>query len=199
MKLIAIEGADGCGKSTMCQLLKTRHPEWYFTSEPCPWTRHGVLARELLSGKSVYPREALLHLMLLARCEHQQFMEGLDPDLDVVNVVITDRHNASILVYQAEFYKQDTLLDLCRRGPTPFATVIIGGVSAQVIAERCRARGAKEPYLDQLDSILRRYTVLFRDPPACVGHCLMVDALGLTSEEVTDRVEKLVLELLNRP
>jgi thymidylate kinase len=81
MKIIALEGIDGCGKSTLIRHWKhesttagRRYDNWVFGEEPSPYTSFGSMTREFLHGNHMpgsneLPKEALLALMMLSRFE----------------------------------------------------------------------------------------------------------------------------------
>ncbi len=97
-RLIALEGPDGCGKSTQARLLAERLGA-LLVREP-GGTPLGELLREVLLSTDA-PRvderaEALL--MLASRAQHVS--EVIEPALGAGRWVITDRFSGSTLAYQ---------------------------------------------------------------------------------------------------
>ncbi len=96
-RLIALEGIDGCGKSTQAGLLAGRL-DALLTFEPGA-TPLGASLRDLLlhRGQPVAERSEAL-LMAADRAQH--VTEVVRPALDRGTWVVTDRYSASTLAYQ---------------------------------------------------------------------------------------------------
>jgi dTMP kinase len=100
--LLALEGIDGCGKSTQAKLLtaalKERGLEVVLTSEPTD-SPLGQQIREYFQGPERYlsPKEEL-NLFMADRREH--VAEVIDPALAEGKIVITDRYYYSSVAYQ---------------------------------------------------------------------------------------------------
>ena len=100
--LLALEGIDGCGKSTQAELLaaalKERGLEVVLTHEPTD-SSLGRLIREYFQGSERYliPKEEL-NLFMANRREH--VAEVIDPALAEGKIVISDRYYYSSVAYQ---------------------------------------------------------------------------------------------------
>jgi dTMP kinase len=97
-RLIALEGIDGCGKSTQARILADRL-DAVLTFEPGA-TPLGASLRTLLldrDGAAVSPRAEAL-LMAADRAQH--VAEVVVPALEAGRWVVTDRYAASTLAYQ---------------------------------------------------------------------------------------------------
>jgi dTMP kinase len=100
--LLALEGIDGCGKSTQAELLasalRERGLEVVLTCEPTD-TPLGRQIREYFQGSERYlsPREEL-NLFMADRRVH--VAEVIDPALTEGKIVITDRYYYSSVAYQ---------------------------------------------------------------------------------------------------
>jgi len=97
-RLIALEGIDGCGKSTQARLLAARLGA-RLTFEPGDTALGRSLRTLLLHGGEVGPlprAEALL--MAADRAQHVD--EVLEPELAAGRWVVTDRYSGSTLAYQ---------------------------------------------------------------------------------------------------
>jgi thymidylate kinase len=135
--LVVLEGIGGVGKTTVCKLLRERHPDWYFSTEPCQKTFFGKLARAGIDGdinafgdhrSFKIAKDGMLHLMDLARYEHLAMIEErLVSDLSDWDraVVVLDRYTGSTLIYQQERWSMGTLLDLCGRHRIPDLGILL--------------------------------------------------------------------------
>ena len=100
--LLALEGVDGCGKSTQAELLaaalRERGLEVVLTCEPTT-SPLGQQIREYFQGPDRYlsPKEEL-NLFMADRREH--VAEVIDPALAEGKIVITDRYYYSSVAYQ---------------------------------------------------------------------------------------------------
>jgi dTMP kinase len=100
--LLALEGVDGCGKSTQAELLATalreRGREVVLTCEPTDGDL-GRQIREYFQGPTRYlsPKEEL-NLFMADRREHVE--EVIEPALAKGKIVITDRYYYSSVAYQ---------------------------------------------------------------------------------------------------
>lgn len=100
--LLALEGVDGCGKSTQAELLasalRERSLEVVLTREPTD-SLLGRQIREYFQGSERYlsPKEEL-NLFMADRREH--VAEVIDPALAEGKIVISDRYYYSTVAYQ---------------------------------------------------------------------------------------------------
>jgi dTMP kinase len=100
--LLALEGIDGCGKSTQAELLaaalRARGLEVVLTCEPTD-SPLGQQIREYFQGPERYlsPKEEL-NLFMADRREH--VAEVIEPALAEGKIVITDRYYYSSVAYQ---------------------------------------------------------------------------------------------------
>ena len=97
-RLIALEGIDGCGKSTQAALLAD-HLKARLTFEPGA-TPLGTALRELLLNPALPDVEARAEALLMAADRAQHVAEVIDPLLAAGTSVVTDRFTASTLAYQ---------------------------------------------------------------------------------------------------
>jgi dTMP kinase len=97
-RLIALEGIDGCGKSTQARLLAERLGA-LLTFEPGATPLGGSL-RTLLLDPSLPPVTERAEALLMAADRAQHVAEVLDPALGVGRWVVTDRYSASTFAYQ---------------------------------------------------------------------------------------------------
>ena len=97
-RLIALEGIDGCGKSTQARLLADRLGA-LLTFEPGA-TRLGASLRTLLLDRDQPPVAERAEALLMAADRAQHVAEVVRPALDRGDWVVTDRFSASTLAYQ---------------------------------------------------------------------------------------------------
>jgi len=97
-RLIALEGIDGCGKSTQARLLAERLGA-ILTFEPGA-TRLGSALRRLLLDGDQPPVSERSEALLMAADRAQHLAEVVMPALDAGTWVVTDRFSASTMAYQ---------------------------------------------------------------------------------------------------
>jgi dTMP kinase len=96
--LIALEGIDGCGKSTQAALLAGRLGA-VLTFEPGA-TPLGRSLRSLLLDRDQPPVAEQAEALLMAADRAQHLADVVRPALDAGTWVVTDRFSASTLAYQ---------------------------------------------------------------------------------------------------
>ncbi len=146
-RLIALEGIDGCGKSTQAKLLADRLGA-LLTFEPGA-TILGQSLRRLLLDTDQAPVSERAEALLMAADRAQHLAEVVVPALDAGAWVVTDRYAASTLAYQGFGRGIDrgelaTLIEWATRGLAPDLTVLID-VPAETAADR-RGRGAGDRF-----------------------------------------------------
>jgi dTMP kinase len=196
-RLIALEGIDGCGKSTQAQLLSVRLGA-LLTFEPGA-TRLGASLRHLLLDRDQPAVSERSEALLMAADRAQHVAEVVRPALDRETWVVTDRFSASTVAYQGygrglDRSELDRLIGWATGGVTPDLNVLID-VPVDVA---CRRRGgARGDRLEgEGEEFLARvadgYHRLADDPAA---PWLVVDGSGSVDEvaaAVWSGVERLV-------
>ncbi len=139
-RLIALEGIDGCGKSTQAQLLAERLAA-LLTFEPGA-TALGSSLRRLLLDAGEGPVATRTEALLMAADRAQHVAEVVAPALETGTWVVTDRFSASTLAYQGYGRGLDPaalagLIHWATGGVAPDATVLID-VPVEVAASRRR-------------------------------------------------------------
>lgn len=94
---ITIEGIDGCGKSTLAELLSQDYPDALLTQEPVEGTWHGDVVREALRRETGPFTDAFL--FMADRAEHLH--STVKPALQEGKMVISDRSADSTYAYQS--------------------------------------------------------------------------------------------------
>ncbi|MGH9081641.1 MAG: dTMP kinase [Acidimicrobiales bacterium] len=140
-RLIALEGIDGCGKSTQAQRLADRLGA-LLTFEPGA-TELGVSLRRLLLDSGEVPVAGRAEALLMAADRAQHVAEVVLPALEAGTWVVTDRYAASTLAYQGhgrglDLTWLDRLVEWATDGVVPDVTVLID-VPVAVAASRRRA------------------------------------------------------------
>jgi len=194
--LLALEGVDGCGKSTQAGLLATalqaRGLEVVLTCEPTD-SSQGQQIREYFQGSSRYlSAKEELNLFMSDRREHVE--EVIKPALDEGKLVITDRYYYSSVAYQGalgldpdRILAQNEVL-----APRPDLAVILTLPVAQALTRlsgtspRARQVSEEPAYLEKVAAI---YASL-KGP-----HLRQVDASG-TPEAVHAALLNLTREFL---
>jgi dTMP kinase len=192
--LLALEGVDGCGKSTQAELLasalRERGLEVVLTCEPTD-SPLGQQIREYFQGPTRYlsPKEEL-NLFMADRREH--VAEVIDPALAEGKIVITDRYYYSSVAYQGalgldpdRILAQNEILAV-----RPDLTVILTLPVAQAMArlsgtpQRVRQVSEDSAYLERVATIYAglqgpHLRHLDASPPAQAVHAAL---LSLTLE-----------------
>ncbi|MHB1710108.1 MAG: dTMP kinase [Acidimicrobiales bacterium] len=127
-RLIALEGIDGCGKSTQARKLATRLGA-VLTFEPGA-TRLGRSLRSLLLDPGLPTVNDRSEALLMAADRAQHVAEVVAPALERGSWVVTDRFSGSTLAYQGygrglDREKLDGLVGWATRGLNPDLTVLI--------------------------------------------------------------------------
>jgi dTMP kinase len=127
-RLIALEGVDGCGKSTQAVLL-ARVLDALSTAEPGA-TQLGATLRTLLLDPGLPPVSERAEALLMAADRAQHVAEVVRPALEEGRWVVTERFSGSTLAYQG--YGRGLDLAELRRlvlwaagGITPDLTVLL--------------------------------------------------------------------------
>jgi dTMP kinase len=147
-RLIALEGIDGCGKSTQARLLADRLGA-RLTFEPGA-TRLGGSLRTLLLDVDQPPVGGRAEALLMAADRAQHVAEVVQPALDAGTWVVTDRFSASTLAYQGygrglDRAELDPLIGWATGGLAPDLTVLI---DVPVELARARRGGGEEDRLE---------------------------------------------------
>lgn len=198
-RLIALEGVDGCGKSTQARLLFERIGEAkaVLTSEPGA-TRLGVGLRSLLLDPHLPPVSARAEALLLAADRADHVAEVLGPALGAGRWVVTDRYSGSTLAYQGYGRKIDLAL---LEGLIEFATSGLRAdlnvlVDVPLDVARSRLAGERPDRLERLEAAFHeRVRDGYMDIAASDPSWVVVDGCG-SVDEVSSRVVEVVTEKL---
>ena len=192
--LIALEGIDGCGKSTQAELLRetleARGVAAVVFREPGQ-TPHGDAIRRLfIEGRTVPPRE---EMRLFLEDRRIDVHDNIGPALAAGKVVIMDRYYFSSMAYQGALGLDPEEIRAANEAfaPRPDRTLILD-VSPSVGIARIRAR-RDVPNSFEREDVLTRVGQIFRS--LANGDVVAVDASGDT-EVVRGHILDEVLALL---
>jgi dTMP kinase len=201
-RLIALEGIDGCGKSTQAKrLADTLGAE--LTFEPGA-TALGVALRRLLLGPGEPGPSLRAEALLMAADRAQHVEEIIEPALAAGRWVVTDRFSGSTLAYQG--HGRGLALDELRAvvswatgGLEPDLSVLIE-VDPVEARRRLAAEGAAFDRLERLDPafhdrVRAGFSALAAADP---GHWAVVDGTAAPGA-VADEVLASVTARLGRP
>ncbi|MDR3354519.1 MAG: dTMP kinase [Synergistaceae bacterium] len=204
---IVLEGIDGSGKTTQCDMLadflsaRLGRSSVVRTFEPGDWDGGGIL-RDLSLGGQLEGRWSRFFLFMADRCEH--LTRVIIPALEEGRVVICDRYTASTMAYQVlsdpqvsdEIAGFMSRLPACLGMPEPDAVILLD-VDAGTAEARMRARGKRDFFetmgRDYFERVRSAY--LTQMESAAGERWMLIDASG-SPDEVFERISKRVLELL---
>jgi len=198
-RLIALEGVDGCGKSTQARLLADALGA-LVTAEPGA-TQLGATLRSLVLDPGLPPVSDRAEALLVAADRAQHVSEVVLPALEKGRWVVTDRFSASTLAYQGYGRGLDVgelrrLVSWAAAGVAPDLTVVLD-VPVAVARERLDLDGAGADRLERLDAgfherVRAGYLAL---ADADLGTWAVLDATG-DIEAVAHKVMAVVVERL---
>ncbi|HWE67149.1 MAG TPA: dTMP kinase [Acidimicrobiales bacterium] len=199
-RLLALEGIDGCGKSTQARALAKRLGAT-LTHEPGATTLGASLRQLLLAADapSVTLRAEAL-LMAADRAEHVALVVA--PELEAGRWVVSDRFSGSTLAYQGygrglDLDQLARLVDWATAGLAPDLSILVD-VEVPVAQQRL-ARSAP----DRLERLGAEFAGRVRDgflalAAADPAHWVVVDGTA-DPAEVTTRIVEEVQRRLGRP
>jgi dTMP kinase len=203
--LIAIEGIDGAGKSTLAnilarQLIALNHSV-ILTKEP-GGTHLGKQLRDILQTQ-LYPLDPKAEYLLFAADRAQHFHDIIIPYLEQNNIVISDRMSDSSLVYQGygrglDIPTLQTINAWAMNNITPDITIYVR-VAYTVARERIMQRNMQlTAFEKEQDIFLQKLVVGFDDLLLSNPHCIVID--GTTTPEIVaiTAIEKVLKWITSR-
>jgi dTMP kinase len=144
--LVAIEGIDGAGTTTLSRLLsetlKKRGRNFVCGCEPTPGPV-GRLIREALAGRTPLEPKTLARLFTADRHEHLYGTDGIRKNLDSGVIYITDRYFFSSLAYQTLDADWEWVDELNADFPLPGHLIFLG-IPVSDAMNRLSSRSSRE-------------------------------------------------------
>ncbi len=183
-RLIALEGIDGCGKSTQARLLADRLGA-VLTFEPGATSLGGAL-RTLVLDPGQAPVSDRAEALLMAADRAQHVAEVVRPALAGGTWVVTDRYSGSTMAYQGygrglDLGELDRLVEWATGGLAPDLSIL---VEVDPAVGRARRHGSPDDRMEgQDDGFLGRVAEGYR----CLADqqqspWLVVDGTGAIDE-----------------
>jgi len=181
-RLIALEGIDGCGKSTQARLLAERLGA-VSTFEPGA-TALGKSLRALLLDRQEAPVSTRAEALLMAADRAQHVTDVIVPALESGQWVVTDRYSPSTLAYQGfgrglDREVLEALVGWATAGLRPDLTVLF---DVPVLVAASRRSGAADRMEAEGEAFLQRvadgYLTLAAESAESEERWLVVDATG---------------------
>jgi dTMP kinase len=187
-RLIALEGIDGCGKSTQAKRLSARL-DALLTFEPGA-TGLGASLRRLLLDPDQPAVSPGAEALLMAADRAQHVAEVVQPALDAGTWVVTDRFSASTLAYQGfgrglDRAELERLIGWATQGLVPDLTVLI---EVPVDVAAARRTGSDDRFEEEGRQFQQRVAEGYRAlAEESAGSWVVVDGTGPV-EEVAEAV-----------
>jgi dTMP kinase len=192
---IAIEGAEGCGKSTqvglLTEALSKKGIDVIATREP-GGTLLGERVRELVLETLSEPIEPRAEALLMAAQRAQHVARLIRPSLEAGKTVVVDRFSGSTLAYQGAGRGLDSaglvnILDWATDGLWPDLNLLLDVPEEVAFARRC-ARESNDRFEKERRDFHARVMEGFRELARSESSTwAVIDATG-TPEEVLERV-----------
>jgi dTMP kinase len=184
--LIAIEGIDGSGKTTIAKFLaeelRRRGYDVVVFKEPTN-SEYGRKIRQILKNRCVNPEE---ELELFIRDREFDVRENILPALKEGKIVVMDRYYYSTVAYQGALgIDVDYIMKLNEKFPKPDLVIILD-VSPETALKRIRAK-RKPDRFENLD-YLRRVRQIFLN--------LKNNVVVVNAERDVDEVKREVLNIV---
>jgi dTMP kinase len=197
-RLLALEGIDGCGKSTQARALAEALGA-ELTYEPGA-TPMGARLRELLLAPDAPPLADRTEALLMAADRAEHVTRVIEPALAAGAWVVTDRFSASTIAYQGYGRGLDSdelraLVSWAAAGIVPDLSVLVD-VPVEVAAARLAAAGRRGA--DRLERLGRDFAAAVRagflaQAAAEAGRWLVVDGTtdaGTLTARIVDAVHE---------
>lgn len=188
---LALEGMDGCGKTTQSKLLaQTLSSQGYnvlLTQEPTTG-RIGRLIREELKAPTMPPKSVAL-LFAADRLEH--WAQEIEPALKAGKVVICDRYVMSSLAYQGALCRLAWVEALNMYAPRPDLTVYLQSGRTKEVLERREEDDAYERDQAFQTKVQDNYFKLMQHPKW--GPMTIINA-SVSPEETAEAITESCLE-----
>lgn len=196
--LIAIEGLDGAGTTTLAQTLGQRLEQsgrtCRLTAEPSRGPI-GLMIRRALTGEIELDEPALALLFAADRLDHLD--REIEPALRQDYIVITDRYNWSSLAYQSITLAPDWVAAINRQARPADLTLLLDASVETCLDRMGRRGGTAERYEKKtiLGKVREGYLAL-AEQAAAAGQAVTVIDSEKSPEQVAALAEAAVSALL---
>ncbi|MEM1535368.1 MAG: dTMP kinase [Candidatus Pacearchaeota archaeon] len=199
--LIAFDGIDGCGKSSIAKLirdyLKKQNYKVLLTHEPSETTT-GKKIKELVrkKGSEKFSRQFWLTLFTQDRLEHTKSI--ILPKLEEGFIVLVDRYYYSTLAYQLNENEWKNYLEKYRFVKPNIAFIL--DVDPKIGIERTAKRGLKKAIFERenfLVKVRKKYLTFFKKARQFDENIFLIDA-NQPLKKVFSDVKKIIDDALER-
>jgi dTMP kinase len=196
-RFVAIEGVDGCGKSTQVRRLASTLGA-IATFEPGD-TELGMALRAVVLGPAV-PMTPLAELLIMAADRAQHVAQLIEPALASGRDVVSDRYSGSTLAYQGFGRGLDLegvrrVLEVATGGLDPDVTILLDCPPAVAVARRVGRGGRGDRFESSDVAFAARVRAGFLELAAAAPTWRLVDA-SQPSIDVDHAVDAAVAEVL---
>jgi len=202
--LIAVEGVDGCGKSTfaksLAQSLLAQNLSPVLTREP-GGTNFGLKLRQILQYRDQISKlDTKAEYLLFAADRAQHFAELVIPNLQLGKIVISDRTGDSSIVYQGygrglDCNKISEINHWATAGIKPDLTVYLK-INLQTAQARIASRAEQPTAFEQAgEEFLKQLIIGFDSLYANRDDVLVLDG-NLPTANLVQQVAVRILELV---
>ena len=197
--LIAVEGLDGAGTTTLVRALGDRLGQ---SGQACRLTAEpsrgpiGLMIRQALAGEIEFDEPTLALLFAADRLDH--LARKIKPALEQGVPIITDRYNWSSLAYQSISLAPDWVAAINRQARPADLTLFLDASVETCLDRLGRRGGAAERYEKKsvLDRVRAGYLALAEQAAEQGQAVLTIDA-EQSPDQVTAQAEAAVWELLS--
>jgi dTMP kinase len=159
-KMIAIEGIEGAGKSTVIEFIKsylTQQDKAYICTREPGGTQIGEQLRDILKAEHSEKLEDVTELLLMYASRTQLFRQVIQPALQNDTWVIADRFELSSYAYQGmgrqlPLDSLKMLSELCLNNFQPDLTLYLD-ISYETSEQRLKSRGLAKDRIEQEEQL----------------------------------------------
>lgn len=159
-KMIAIEGIEGAGKSTVIEFIKsylTQQDKAYICTREPGGTQIGEQLRDILKAEHSEKLEDVTELLLMYASRTQLFRQVIQPALQNGTWVIADRFELSSYAYQGmgrqlPLDSLKMLSELCLNNFRPDLTLYLD-ISYETSEQRLKSRGLAKDRIEQEEKL----------------------------------------------
>lgn len=197
-----MEGIDGAGKSTQCELLKAYFDSLGLNSaiiKELNSTEFSKKIRDILVTDIMKDPRAEMFLFLSCKC--QVFSQLIRPSLESNQIVIGDRGSGSFISYNSSILGMDKeilqdLIKLCSFGYKPDLTILLD-VPVEVAQERILEKDGQTRFDLVGSDILRKQKEKFLEIAASSSDWVVLDGTE-SIEKIQETIKHKVVPLMGK-